>query len=101
VDFCDALGISGNNSVNEKVGYAPPHSKDPGDKTYILTLYALSAPLRISIPPAQITRDTLLAAMKDKILASSELQVIYARSGTGPDDNNRKDVTMNRNPVKR
>ena len=95
------VGISGNNSVNEKVGYAPPHSKGPGDKTYILTLYALSAPLRISIPPAQITRDTLLAAMKDKILASSELQVIYARSGTGPDDNNRKDVTMNRNPVKR
>ena len=27
-------------------GYAPPHSKGPGAKTYVFTVYALSAPVR-------------------------------------------------------
>ena len=73
------IGTLGNNSVNGRTGYAPPHSKGPGDKTYVLTLYALSAPLQPAVAPAEVTRDVLLAAMKDKVLASSELQVIYAR----------------------
>jgi len=73
------LGVLGNNSINGRVGYAPPHSKGPGDKTYVLTLYALSAPLQPGVAPAEVTRDVLLAAMKDKILASSELRVVYAR----------------------
>ena len=75
------VGTLGNNSINDRVGYAPPHSKGPGDKTYILTLYALSSPLEMAVPAAEVTRDVLLAAMKDKILASSELKVIYARQG--------------------
>ena len=73
------IGTLGNNSVNGRIGYAPPHSKGPGDKTYILTLYALSAPLQPAVAPAEVTRDVLVAAMKDKVLASSELQVVYAR----------------------
>jgi len=73
------VGILGNNSVNGRIGYAPPHSKGPGDKTYVLTLYALSTPLQPGVAPAEVTRDVLLAAMKDKILARSELQVVYAR----------------------
>ena len=77
------IGTLGNNSVNGKTAYAPPHSKGPGDKTYVLTVYALSAPLPLSVPPAEVTRDVLLAAMKDKVLASSELRVIYAREGLG------------------
>jgi len=44
-----------------------------------LTLYALSTPLQPGVAPAEVTRDVLLAAMKDKILARSELQVVYAR----------------------
>ncbi len=35
------IGTVGNNSVNDQTGYAPPHSKGPGPKTYILTIYAL------------------------------------------------------------
>ncbi len=80
------VGTLGNNSINGRVGYAPPHSKGPGDKTYILTVYALSSSLDISLPRTQVTREVLLAAMKGRILASSELQVIYARqalAGTG------------------
>ena len=55
----------------------------PGDKTYVLTLYALSAPLEPAVPPSGVTRDVLLAAMKDKVLASSELKVVYARGEAG------------------
>ena len=73
------IGTLGNNSVNSRIGYAPPHSKGPGDKTYVLTLYALSAPLQPAVAPAQVTRDVLLAAMKGRVLASSELPVVYAR----------------------
>jgi phosphatidylethanolamine-binding protein (PEBP) family uncharacterized protein/Spy/CpxP family protein refolding chaperone len=75
------VGTLGNNSINSQMGYAPPHSKGPGDKTYILTVYALSSALDITVPATEVTRDVLLAAMKDKILAGSELQVMYARNG--------------------
>jgi phosphatidylethanolamine-binding protein (PEBP) family uncharacterized protein/Spy/CpxP family protein refolding chaperone len=73
------VGSLGNNSVDGRIGYAPPHSKGPGDKTYVLTLYALSAPLIPGVAPTEVTRDVLLAAMKDRVLARSELQVVYAR----------------------
>jgi len=75
------IGMVGNNSVNNRGGYAPPHSKGPGAKTYILTVYALSAPPQITVSPTEVSRDVLLAAMKDKILASAELDVTYTRSG--------------------
>ncbi len=75
------IGTTGNNSINGRAGYAPPHSKGPGNKVYVLTLYALSAPLTLSLTPAEVTRDVLLSAMEGKILASSALQVIYAREG--------------------
>jgi len=75
------FGTTGNNSINRQVGYAPPHSKGPGPKTYVLTVYALSAPVQISLPPAEVTRDVLLAAMKNLILDSAELKVVYDRTG--------------------
>ncbi len=75
------VGTLGNNSVNRRVGYAPPHSKGPGAKTYILTVYALSAEPVLTAAPAQVDRETLLAAMKDRILASAELNVVYDRTG--------------------
>ena len=74
------IGTLGNNSVNGQVGYAPPHSKGPGQKTYVLTVYALSAPMQISMPPAEVNREVLLAAMKNHILASAELKVVYDRT---------------------
>ncbi len=80
------VGTLGNNSVNERTEYAPPHSKGPGAKTYIYTVYALSAPLQLTVPPSQVNREVLLAAMKDRILASAELSVVYTRPGNGGED---------------
>ncbi len=77
------IGAQGNNSVNGKIGYAPPHSKGPGEKTYILTLYALSSPLELKVAPGEVTREVLLAAMKGKVLGNSELQVVYTRGEVG------------------
>ena len=67
-------------STDGELAYAPPHSKGPGLKTYILTIYALSAPVRISAPASAVNREILLAAMKDHILTSAELKVIYDRT---------------------
>jgi len=73
------VGIFGNNSVTRRAEYAPPHSKGPGEKAYFLTVYALSGPVEPGVPPAQVTRDVLLAAMKGSILDSAELKVVYTR----------------------
>ena len=85
------IGMQGNNSINGRVEYAPPHSKGPGSKTYVFTVYALSAALQLNVQPAQVGRDALLAAMQDRTLAFAELRVVYTREGTGQaqDDNRR------------
>ncbi|HVM61952.1 MAG TPA: hypothetical protein VMV72_13910 [Verrucomicrobiae bacterium] len=77
------IGTLGNNSINRRTEYAPPHSKGPGAKTYIYTVYALSAPPQLTVPPAQVNREVLLAAMQDRILATAELHVVYSRSVEG------------------
>ena len=74
-------GVLGGNSVNGRAEYAPPHSKGPGPKTYVLTVYALSGPVAPGSGGANVTRDSLLAALAGKILASAELRVVYARGG--------------------
>lgn len=74
------IGIFGNNSVNRDLAYAPPHSKGPGLKNYYITVYALSGPVQISLPPAEVGRSVLLNAMKDLILDSAELKVTYDRT---------------------
>ncbi len=66
---------------NGHIGYEPPHSKGPGAKTYVLTVYALSEPLQISQSANEVDRDALLSAMKDKVLASASLNVVYTRDG--------------------
>jgi len=74
------VGTLGNNSVNGRTEYAPPHSKGPGAKTYVYTVYALSAPVKLAVPPAQVSRDVLLTAMQGNILATAEMKVVYTRS---------------------
>ena len=63
-------------------GYEPPHSQGPGEKTYVLHVYALSAELQ---PKATgrggVTREDLLAAMDGKTLAKADLSVVYSRGG--------------------
>jgi phosphatidylethanolamine-binding protein (PEBP) family uncharacterized protein len=75
------VGTLGNNSVNGRTGYAPPHSKGPGAKTYNLTAYALSGPVPHTGAAAAVSREVLLAAMNDLILDSAELKVTYDRTG--------------------
>ena len=77
------IGTLGNNSVNSLAEYAPPCSQGPGEKTYTLTVYALSAAPQISVAPEQVSRDVLLAAMQGLILDTGELNVVYSRPGEG------------------
>ena len=79
------VGTLGNNSVNGRTEYAPPHSKGPGPKTYVYTVYALSAPVKLDVKPAEVNRDVLLAAMKGNTLASTELRVVYSRPAGATD----------------
>ncbi len=76
------VGTLGNNINNGLVEYSPPCSKGPGDKTYTYTVYALTGEPKISVPAEQVTRDVLLAAIKDITLASAELNVVYGREFT-------------------
>jgi len=78
------VGIPGTNSVNHQTVYAPPHSKGPGKKTYILTVYALDAPMHLTVPSDQVTRDVLLQAMDGHILGQTELHVTYDRTNLLP-----------------
>ena len=64
-------------------GYEPPHSQGPGAKTYVLTVYALSAPPQITQPPREVNREVLLAAIRGRVLASASLSVVYSREGAG------------------
>jgi Raf kinase inhibitor-like YbhB/YbcL family protein len=72
------IGTFGSNSVNPNLAYAPPCSQGPGLKTYIFTLYALSA-APVFAAGTSVTRDSLLAAIADRTLASSALTVTYTR----------------------
>ncbi len=74
-----SLGTLGTNSVNDRNEYAPPCSKGPGDKTYTYTVYALSAQPQLSIPADQVNLAALLEAIQNITLASTEMQVVYAR----------------------
>ena len=63
-------------------GYEPPHSQGPGEKTYVLHVYALSAePAPKATGRGGVTREDLIAAMEGKILAKADLSVVYSRGG--------------------
>jgi phosphatidylethanolamine-binding protein (PEBP) family uncharacterized protein len=76
------IGDWGINTVNGRSEYTPPCSKGPGPKTYTLTVYALSE-ARLAIPASRVTMDALLAAIKDKTLATSAMDIVYSRQGNG------------------
>jgi len=62
-----------------EVGYEPPHSQGPGDKTYTLHLYALSGEVDLAESSDRVSREALLEAMEGKILGQADLSVVYAR----------------------
>jgi phosphatidylethanolamine-binding protein (PEBP) family uncharacterized protein len=81
------LGLS---TVHNRVEYAPPHSKGPGLKKYVLTLFALSA--KPSLPDAAqpVSIEALLPAIKGRILGAADLTVTYTRSGSSGEEEERR-----------
>lgn len=75
----NGIGKWGFNTVNRQTQYAPPCSKGPGPKNYIITVYALSAAPVITVPQSQVSMDVLLDAIKDITLSSSAIDVTYSR----------------------
>ncbi|MFM7241955.1 MAG: YbhB/YbcL family Raf kinase inhibitor-like protein [Opitutia bacterium] len=77
------LGLS---TVHDRVEYAPPHSKGPGLKKYVLTLFALSAKPDLPDATRPVSLETLLPAMKGKILGAADLTVAYTRPAGASDE---------------
>jgi len=84
------FGKMGISTVHHRVEYASPHSKGPGEKKYVLTLFALSAKPDLTKAEGPITVDPLLAAMKGKILAAADLTVLYTRPAGASDSKEEK-----------
>jgi len=78
-DAVSGIGIFGINTVNGQQSYTPPCSQGPGAKLYTITLYALSSPPVFTVLQSQVTRDIFLAAIANKTLAVSEINVTYSR----------------------
>ncbi len=91
------IGVLGSNSVNRKNAYAPPHSKGPGAKTYLLTLYALSGPPRIPVSASDVSRDGLLEAMEGLVLDTAELAVVATRNADSRDSQDARNPRRDRN----
>ena len=72
-----AIGTFGSNNVNRRAEYAPPCSQGPGEKVYTATLYALSAAPKLG--GGAVTREELLASMKDITVGTASLDLRYAR----------------------
>ena len=71
-----STGTVGSNDKNRRE-YDPMKSKGPGVKQYHITVYALSAELKL--PPDKATRANLLEAIKDITLAEGTLDFQYER----------------------
>jgi len=72
-------GQWGVNTVNGRTQSAPPCSKGPGEKMYVVTLYALSGEPKLPAT-GKVTRSDLLASIKDITLGSSAIDLRYARA---------------------
>jgi phosphatidylethanolamine-binding protein (PEBP) family uncharacterized protein len=75
----NGIGKWGFNTVNRQTQYAPPCSKGPGPKNYIITVYALSAAPVITVPQSQVSMGVLLDAIKNITLSRSAINVTYSR----------------------
>ena len=79
-----SVGTWGVNTVNRRAEYAPPCSKGPGEKSYILTVHALREAPKLTAGKA--TYAELVAAIKDSTIGTAQLDLRYARQGGGADD---------------
>lgn len=69
-------------SFRGREGYEPPHSKGPGPKTYVLSLYALSQPLGLQENEAKVTLPIFIKAMEGKVIAGADLNVVYTSNSS-------------------
>ncbi len=76
------IGKLGNNRVNGRMEFTPPHSQGPGPKTYTYTLYALSQEPVITVADSLVSRAVLLDAIRNLTLDSAMLHVVYSRPDT-------------------
>jgi phosphatidylethanolamine-binding protein (PEBP) family uncharacterized protein len=95
------FGKMGMSTVHNRVEYAPPHSKGPGEKKYVLTLFALSAKPDLSKAESPVTVEPLLAAMKGKILAAADLNVLYTRPAGASDADEKRPTRREEGPGKK
>lgn len=84
------FGKMGLSTVHNRVEYAPPHSKGPGLKKYVLTLFALSAKPNFAAANGPVTMETLLPAIKGKVLAAADLTVSYTRPAGAADEEEKR-----------
>jgi phosphatidylethanolamine-binding protein (PEBP) family uncharacterized protein len=84
------FGKMGLSTVHNRVEYAPPHSKGPGLKKYVLTLFALSAKPNFADATGPVTMETLLPAIKGKVLGAADLNVSYTRPAGASDEEEKR-----------
>lgn len=85
-------------SFRGQLGYEPPHSQGPGLKTYTIHVYALSESPRLPQNARAVTREVLVAAIKDSIIDSAELNVTYTRPATAGGETEAPRRPRNSNP---
>ena len=95
------FGKMGLSTVHHRVEYAPPHSKGPGEKKYVLTLFALSAKPSLADAAQPVTVEPLLAAMKGKVLAAADLNVLYTRPAGASDAEEKRPPRREEGPGKK
>ena len=76
------VGIAGVGSDGPTAAYQAPCSQGPGQKEYVFTLYALSASPVLPVAANAVTGAALNNALTSITLASSALNLNYARSTT-------------------
>lgn len=73
------VGVFGSNSMNRIPAYAPPCSKGPGPKEYIITINALTQTYPVE-SSAAISLSQLETWMETKTISRAKLSVMYSRS---------------------
>ena len=76
-----SLGTAGVSTDGSDLRYYPPCSSGPGEKTYTITLYALSGTPAFSVPANQVTGEILTSAISPLIIGSRQVNVTYTRTG--------------------
>jgi phosphatidylethanolamine-binding protein (PEBP) family uncharacterized protein len=73
------VGTAGLTSDGPNLAYSPPCSQGPGAKSYTFSLYALSAAPVLPPSAKQVTGAVLTAAIADRTLATSRMDVTATR----------------------